>query len=58
MTASVGAPALTMMMIVRGEDRESTNSCVVYPGTNVPSSPNSSTRAFVLASVRLWTAVT
>ena len=37
--ASVGAPALTMMIAVRGLASESTNSSIVFAGKNWPSSP-------------------
>ena len=56
-TASVAAPAFTMMTRRRGRSRLATNSCAVRAGTNVPSWPNSSMMASVLAVVRLCRAV-
>ncbi len=58
MTASVGPPALTMMMILRGTASDATNSAADSLGTNVPSEPCSSITARVLLLERLWMAVT
>ena len=55
-TASVGPPAFTMITTRRGFSSEATKSSAEYDGRKLPSCPNSSTRARVLASVRLWRA--
>ncbi|SCF73945.1 hypothetical protein GA0115255_104795 [Streptomyces sp. Ncost-T6T-2b] len=52
-TASVGSPAFTMITRRRGRSSAATNSSGVCAATNVPSSPNSSTRASVRDAVRL-----
>ena len=57
-TASVGAPALTMMMIARGRSRLATKSAMDSPGMNVPSSPCSLTRLWVRSGDRLCSATT
>ena len=56
-TASVAAPAFTMMTRRRGRSRLATNSSAVRAGTKVPSWPNSSMMASVLAVVLLCRAV-
>lgn len=55
-TASVGSPAFTMTIRRRGRSSASTNSFADSAATKEPSCPNSSTRAWVFAAVRLWTA--
>src|SRR5205823_10326399 len=55
-TASVGAPALTMMMIARGRCSEATKSSIESLGTKVPSDPCCATSSCVLALVRLCNA--
>src|SRR3954469_11759092 len=52
-TASVGAPALTMMMTRRGRSRLSTSSSIEDAGRKLPSSPCSFMSRSVLAWVRL-----
>jgi hypothetical protein len=56
MTASVAAPALTMMITLRGRSSDATNSSVVTDGTKVPSSPWSAISESVFACERLCTA--
>ena len=56
MTASVGPPALTMMMILRGLASDATKSSTDSDGTKSPSSPWSATSDSVLAYDRLWMA--
>ena len=56
-TASVAAPAFTMMTRRRGRSRLATNSSAVRAGTKAPSWPNSAMMASVLAVVRLCRAV-
>ena len=53
MTASVGAPALTMMMTRRGRSRLATNCSMDDAGRKLPSSPCVCMRWSVLAWVRL-----
>ncbi len=55
-TASVGAPALTMIKIRRGRSSAATKSSGVSQGTKVPSSPYSSISALVLCWDLLCTA--
>src|SRR5579875_2703695 len=55
-TASVGSPALTITMMALGRARLATKSSIDSLGTNVPSSPCSSTRLRVRAGVRLCSA--
>ncbi len=45
-----------MITIRRGRSSDATKSSAEYDGRKLPSCPNSSTRALVLASVRLCTA--
>lgn len=56
MTASVAAPALTMITTLRGRSSEATKSAIDSEGTKSPSSPASSIRDCVLAKLRLCTA--
>src|SRR5690348_12655829 len=53
MTASVGAPAATMIRIRRGRCRAATNSSTVRVGTKSPSPPWAAISASVFAWVRL-----
>ena len=55
-TASVGAPAFTMMMTARGRRRLATNSVIVSLGTNAPSPPCSRIRVRVRSGERLCSA--
>jgi sirohydrochlorin ferrochelatase len=57
-TASVGAPALTITTIARGRRRLATKSAIDSLGTNVPSPPCSETRLRVRADDRLCSATT
>lgn len=56
MTASVAAPALTMMTTLRGRSSEATKSAIDSDGTKSPSVPASAIRDSVLAYERLCTA--
>ena len=55
-TASVPAPAFTMMMTTRGRRRLATKPAMVSLGTNVPSSPCSRTSVRVRSADRLCSA--
>src|SRR5262249_1946681 len=57
-TASVGAPALTITTIARGRRRLATKSAIDSLGTNVPSPPCSDTRLRVRSGDRLCSATT
>ena len=55
-TASTGAPALTMIITRRGVASESTSSCMVSVRTKSPSEPCSASNASVLPTERLCSA--
>ena len=57
MTASTGAPALTMMITLRGRASAPTNSSTDSWPLIAPSWPNSATKSRVFCGLRLWTAI-
>ena len=57
MTSSTARPALTMIMIARGDWSAPTNSSTLFDPTICPSPPCSSMNLSVFSVVRLWTAM-